>query len=432
MPESGSQQLFVEIRAPSARQRLDPPLSALERCYTVARMSGTSENRTQALRLFFLIRSLNLGGAERQLVELVGELSARGYPITVCAFYDGGALKGQLEALPDVAVVSLSKRGRWDIAGFLWRLTRVVRDVRPDLIHGYMPVANEFALAMSKLSSSGCVFGLRASSLDFSTYGYAARAVFLLDALCSHFADATIVNSEAGKRDHIGSGYDAKRMSVVHNGIDCERFCPDPAAGAAQRLEWGISPHERLVGIVARLDPMKDHRTFIEAAARVAKLATNVRFVSIGQGPPSYAEELRSLAATLGVDILWAGARSDMRAVYNALDLVVLSSAFGEGFPNVVGEAMATGTRCVVTDVGDAGLVVGDTGRVVPPGNPAALAAEICDLLRQSAVAARAAAAAARDRIIGRFSKRALADATEKVLLEVARERHIRPRTRAG
>ena len=386
-------------------------------------MSASQTRASPTPRVFFLIRSLNRGGAERQLLELVGELAKKGSSITVCTFYDGGALRGELEAIAGVAVLSLGKRSRWDMTKFLWRLAKAVRHAKPDVIHGYMPVANELALLMAWLYRSGCIFGLRASNVDFSRYDRLARGVFAFGAICSRFADATIANSEAGREFHTRSGYDPSRMSVIHNGIDCERFRPDADARRIVRAEWGATAGERVVGVVARLDRMKDHLNFIEAAALVKKTHSAVRFICVGDGPPQYTEQLRSRAAKLGVMIQWVGARDDMPAVYNALDVVVLSSAYGEGFPNVVGEAMATGKPAVVTDVGDSATVVGETGLVVPPSDSAALADAIRNLLNLPPEGLRARSEATRTRIIVNFSKRQLVDSTEKVLFQVAARR---------
>ena len=133
------------------------------------------------------------------------------------------------------------------------------------------------------------------------------------------------------------------------------------------RLEWGIAECEKLIGQVGRLDPMKDHSTFLKAAALLAHERKDVRFVCVGEGPTGYRDELYSLAKTLGLAsrLIWAGSRRDMPAVYNAFDVAVSSSRWGEGLPNVIAEAMACGVPCVVTDVGDSAFVVDKLGVVV-------------------------------------------------------------------
>jgi glycosyltransferase involved in cell wall biosynthesis len=383
---------------------------------------GSESPKCGMTRLFFLIRSLERGGAERQLIELAGELIRSGCAVTVCTFYDGGALRDELESIPGVETISLSKGGRWDIAGFVWRLARAVREHRPDILHGYMGVANELAAMFALLHGCKSAWGLRASNVDLAEYDRLARAAFRLGAWCSRLADVIIVNSEAGRAYYASHGYRADAMHVVPNGIDCIRFQPDEIARARVRGEWGIAPQERLVGLVARLDPMKDHQNFLQAAALIAAEHPDVRFVCIGSGPAAVRDRYRALASTLGLSdkVLWPGARDDMAATYNAIDIVTLSSAFGEGFPNAIAEAMATGKRCAVTKVGDAELIVGDLGAAVPPRDPRALANAIGQLLRLNDDQVQSMQKLARQRIIENFSKHQLGIHTLKILLASA------------
>lgn len=373
-------------------------------------------------RLFFLIRSLERGGAERQLIELVGELSRSGCAVTVCTFYDGGALRSELERVPGVKAISLGKRARWDTARFVWRLARAISEQRPDVIHGYMGVANELATAFALLHGCKSAWGLRASNMDLAEYDRLAQATFHLGAWCSRFADVIILNSEAGRAYYSSQGYRADAMHVVPNGIDCARFQPDEAARARVRREWGIAARERLVGLVARFDPKKDHPNFLRAAALVATEHPDVRFVCVGGGPAHVGDRYRTFANDLGLcgKVVWAGARDDMAAAYNAIDIVVLSSAFGEGFPNAVAEAMATGKRCAVTKVGDAELIVGDLGVAVPPRDPRALADAIGQLLVLDDEQVQSMQERARERMVEKFSKHQLGIDTLKILVDSA------------
>ena len=374
-------------------------------------------------RIFFLIRSLDRGGAQRQLVELVRGLDRERFEPTVCTFYDGGCHWDELADTPHVHRVSLAKLGRWDVLPFLARLERAVLAARPHLIHGYMPVANELALLMARRVGAACVWGLRASNMDLAAYGRMSQAAYRAGAIGSRFADAIIVNSAAGKEHYAAYGYRSDRMTVISNGIDCNRFRPDAHARARIREELGVAPHTRLVGLVARLDPMKDHDNFLRAAATLARGSASVKFVCVGEGPPAYTETLKSDAVRRGLDVAWLGDRADTAALYNAMDIAVLASAFGEGFPNVVGEAMATGIPCVVTDVGDAALVVGETGSVVPTRDPEALANAIGSLLERGEEDLRALGAAARRRVEAKFSIPRLVSESEATFRQALRRR---------
>ena len=174
-----------------------------------------------------------------------------------------------------------------------------------------------------------------------------------------------------------GGRWDLLGFLFIPNGIDTEWFRSDPEARQRIRTEWGLTESEKLIGLVGRLDPMKDHPTFLRAAAMLSQERGDVRFVCVGDGPTDYRRELSALGKELGLTqrLIWAGVREDIPAVYNALDIVTSSSSYGEGFPNVVGEAMACEVPCVATDVGDSAWIVGETGVVVSPKDPEALAA---------------------------------------------------------
>jgi glycosyltransferase involved in cell wall biosynthesis len=372
------------------------------------------------IRLLILIRRLEAGGAERQLIELIKALDRSQFAVTVVTYYEGGELAAEARALAGVNLVSLNKTGRWDSVGFFLRLCATVRSVRPHIVYGYMSIANELALLAGRWFGARVVWGLRASNMDFTHYDAPQLVMFRVGALLSPLADTIIVNSEAGRAYYARSAYRNRHMVVVHNGIDSQRFHPDRAAGERVRAAWGLGSHERVVGVVARLDPMKDHATFLRAAALVQRDRPGTRFVCVGgAGQPAYRDHLRSLAAELGLSscLLWTGVRTDMCEVYNALDVLVMSSCWGEGFPNVVGEAMACGVPCVVTAVGDSAHIVGDTGVVVPPRDPEALARGIVALVNEEPGGARGKAA--HDRIEQLFSTARLAEATAALLQQL-------------
>ena len=170
---------------------------------------------------------------------------------------------------------------------------------------------------------------------------------------------------------------------VIPNGFDLGQHRPDEDTRRRMRQALRIEDGTILVGLVARVHPQKDHRNFVRAAGMLSRRYPDVRFLlcggagcaGAGDTSPRNAELVRMIEqeGILG-RVLLLGQRDDVPAVLNALDLGTLSSSYGEAFPLVIGEAMACGVPCVVTDVGDCGHLVGDTGRVVPPRDPAALA----------------------------------------------------------
>jgi glycosyltransferase involved in cell wall biosynthesis len=365
------------------------------------------------MKIIFLVRSLGYGGAERQLILLAKGLHARRHDVVVSVFYSGGPLEKELQDA-GIRIRPLNKMGRWDVPGFLFRMAKVFREEHPDIVHGYLPDPNLVTAVLKPFfPATKIVWGVRSARLDWQQYDWLARANFKLSCRLSGLADAIIANSHAGRAYHIASGYPAEKMLVIPNGIDTERFRPDQQARSRVRSEWGVTARETLIGLVGRLDPMKDHPIFLEAASLLAKKRESTRFVCVGDGSDGYRAQLQAQAARLGLDkrLLWVAAPKDMPAVYNALDIHV-SSSYGEGLSNVVGEAMACGVRCVVTDVGDSAWVVGDQGEVVPPRDPVALMNAIDRLLTQNTCDP----IRIRQRVVEQLSLNSLVSNTERVL----------------
>jgi glycosyltransferase involved in cell wall biosynthesis len=261
------------------------------------------------------------------------------------------------------------------------------------------------------------VWGVRASNMDLDRYDWLSRLSYRIECRLSRFADLIICNSRAGLEYAAAHGFPGGRMTVIPNGIDTEHFKPDAAARERIRAEWGIAESEMLIGLVARLDPMKDHLTCFRAAAMLAQERSDVRFVCVGDGAEPYKSKLYQQASELGLDgrLIWAGARHDMPAVYNALDFAT-SSSYSEGFSNTIAEAMACSVPCVVTDVGDAKQIVGDTGFVMEPGNPSALASAWQEALKTGVYEKSKRGQRARERIIEHFSLERLIEETARVL----------------
>lgn len=386
-----------------------------------APLKNTYPRRSQVM---FLIRSFEVGGAERQLATLLIELHRRHWPVCVACFYSRGKLLDPLKAA-GIPVFDLAKRGRWSFVPFLWRFRRLLREQRPAVLHGYLPVPNLLALAMrSMFPGMRVVWGVRASHVDFALYGSVNRLVYWLEKNFARKPDLIIVNSNAGFAQRIAEGCQQQKLRLIVNGIDTSKFNFDPQARCRLRTQWNVSEKDILVGVVGRLDPMKDHQTFLHAAAALASEDGNWRFLCVGSGPAAYTRDLMELAENLGLGgvVIWSQARDDIAAVYSAADIVVSSSASGEGFPNVIAEAMACGRPCVVTDVGDSALLVGDSGVVVSARNPGALANGVRSaaerLLRDRPEMERAA----RARIAEEYSVERLVERTEAALRSLAPE----------
>jgi len=279
------------------------------------------------MRILFLIRSLNAGGAERQLVTLANGLARMGHDIHVALFYRGGVFEDALDAR--VRIHSLDKRGRWDSLDFLFRWARLLRSIRPDIVHGYLSSSNLLALFARLVAPQALiVWGVRASNMDLSRYDWLARLESWTEAKLSRGGDLVICNSRSGAEYVIQRGFPAHSVKVVANGIDTEKFKPDQEERRRIRAELNVPDDRILIGLAARLDPMKDHATFLKVAHLLTQQRDDLQFVCIGSGSAAYANSLKNMASKYGLEscLIWAGEREEMPAMYNALDVAISSS----------------------------------------------------------------------------------------------------------
>jgi len=312
------------------------------------------------MKLAFIIRDLGYGGAQRQLSILTAGLVREGHEVSVLHFY-GGPFESNLRDA-GVKTICIGKKSRWDLLSFFFRLVKAARSVQPEVLHGYLAESNLLALFLKPFCGfPRIVWGVRDSQTDAHLWGTLGKLSFRLNCLLARFADVIICNSKAGRDYYLARGYPAHKTHVIPNGIDTERFQP-------QVRSSGFSPP--VFGLVGRLSPMKDHTTFLKAAA----LVPNARFVIVGSGDEAYAQQMRDLATSLGVHVTWLPAQSDMPSVYATFDCLVNSSAFGEGFSNVIGEAMACGVPCIASDVGDSAWIIDNPAQIFPAGDHEALA----------------------------------------------------------
>lgn len=336
--------------------------------------------------ILLVARSLDYGGAERQLVALAEGLKQRGHDISVVVFYGGGHFQDRLKR-HNIKVEDLKKQGRWDSVFFLFRFAGLLRKSEAQVVYGFLSLPNILIVLLRKLvPTAKIVWGLRATNLQFHRYNWLVRWVYRIEDWLATFCDQIIVNSNAGRLDCERRKFPASKLLVIPNGIDTTYFSPDHDAGREFRLRHSVSEDDSLIGIVGRLDPMKDHPTFMLAFALLSKEIANVRALVVGTGSESYQQALSELAMELGIDhrVIWLKPSKDMRAIYNAIDVLVSSSSFGEGFSNVVAEAMSCGTPCVVTRVGDSAEIVGNLGEVVRPQSAEDLARAVTKTLNDA------------------------------------------------
>lgn len=333
---------------------------------------------TLTCSVLHIITGLADGGAEAVLYRLCTHEDTHRH--TVVSLMDAGKYGPLLEEA-GVRVHCLGMpRGRLTWQG-LRRLWRILRMERPDVVQTWMYHADLLGGVMARLAGVWRIFwGIHNSDLDPRRSPAATRLIARLCGLLSPVVPAAIVCCAQRARDeHVRLGYAAHKFVIIPNGYDVSRFRPDPVARAKLRQEWCVPDEVPLLGMVARFDPQKDHANLIRALGQLKKSGESFRCVLVGRGMDEGNAAIRSLLAAEGLEeyVHLLGPRNDIPSVMAALDVHVLSSAYGEAFPNVLAEAMACGTPCVTTDVGDAALIVGETGWVVPAANPAALARTI-------------------------------------------------------
>jgi glycosyltransferase involved in cell wall biosynthesis len=353
-------------------------------------------------KILYVTAGLRGGGAEAMLTRLATATPGVADEITVVSLLPAEAHVERLRAA-GVTVVELNFDRAAGVARGLVELARLIAARRPDIVQGWMYHGDLAALATLIMSGrrkrTRLVWSIRCTALDLRHYGgFGLRLVVKACTLLSGWPDLVTANSVAGLKSHLALGYRPRRAEVVANGIDVDAFKPDPAARRAVRLDLGIPENAVVLAHVARVDAMKDHAAFLAAMARLP----DVSALLVGAGT----EDLPAAH-----NVIRLGRRHDVARLFAAADFVVSSSRFGEGFSNVLGEGMACGLPAIATDVGDAKLIVGDTGLVVPPEDPVALAAGIRTLAGESAAARADRGARARARIVENFD---LAGAVER------------------
>ncbi|HLV78790.1 MAG TPA: glycosyltransferase [Chthonomonadaceae bacterium] len=331
----------------------------------------------QPITLWHIITGLDTGGAERMLAKLLSGLDRQRFALEVLSLTDIGPVgKGIQEQGIPVRALGM-RRGVPDPAGLL-RLAGWLRRGRPRIVQTWMYHADLIGgLAGMLAGQKRIAWNIRHSDLAANSKRstiWTARACARL----SRLVPARIVCcSHASQRVHAALGYAAEKMVVIPNGFDLSAYHPDPAARRAVRQELGLPEDAPLIGLIARFDPQKDHETFAQAAGLLRQRRPKAHFLLCGDGIEESNARLAGWieAAGAGDRCLLLGRRADIPRLAAALDILTSSSAYGEGFPNVVGEAMACGVPCVVTDVGDSAQIVGETGMVVPIRAPERLAA---------------------------------------------------------
>lgn len=380
----------------------------------------TEINRSK-IKVLHLITGLNTGGAEMMLYKLLSLIDRMAFQVEVVSLTDTGPVGKKIEELGLPVQALGMRRGVPDPRGLL-RLVRRLRQAPPDCIQTWMYHADLIGGLAAKLAGdTPIVWGIRRGNLDPQGTKRSTLWTARICARLSRRLPVRIVScSEASRHVHEELGYDTGRMVVIPNGFDLTMFKPDPSTRPSVRRELGISPNALLIGLVGRFHPLKDHHNFISAAAQLYTDLPSIYFMLCGDGVTWENRELAGRIKASGIQsrCLLLGRREDIPRLTASLD-IASSSSLSEGFPNVIGEAMACGVPCVVTDVGDSALIVGNTGRVVPPRNPAALAGAWRELIELGPEDRKQLGCKARQRVAEYFNLSFIVKQYEELYREV-------------
>jgi glycosyltransferase involved in cell wall biosynthesis len=382
------------------------------------------QQKQKPKKLLLLIRSLHIGGAERQVVSLAKSMSELGTEVQVAVKVSGGPLEQDLESLTNVKLHNLGSPGLLGKFKYFLRLRSLIKSNQFDAVYGFMPVPNLALLVARTIRNRPLIaWGVRSSDVDHSQYGGLVKWTMRFEKWLSRFADRIITNSMAALEEYRLTDYPYAKLSHIPNAIDVERFSPDPDARADIENELALPAGVPLIGVFARIHPMKDHLTFLRAAKLLLHGHPEARFICAGDvstGFAAYNERVRTNATDLGLDenVIWLGPRTDPQVLMAACDITTLTSDSGEGFPNSVAESMACGTPCVAVDVGDAAEIVegSGTGHIVPRKDAEAIANAWDTQLKQLVTERESIAEQARQSIIDRYSPTSIAQETLELL----------------
>ena len=372
-------------------------------------------------RVVHVITGLMVGGAEVMLARLVEALDPSIDNRVIC-LSPGGPIADKIRALGvPVLELGLPAGGRALLG--LPTLVRELRAAEPDVVHTWMYHADFLGGIAAKALGIPVVWALHNSTLDPVQTRRSTRWIVHLLARLSGTVPVRIVScSEVGTRVHEAIGYEPSRMIVIPNGFDTEQFKPNPQFRAEARRAWNCQADDLVIGHVARFHAQKDHGTFLKAAGLALAAEPRLRFVLYGSNVTPDNAALIAWARAAGIldRCSFLGQEAAVQRKLPGFDLLVSSSSFGEAFPLVLGEAMASGVLCVTTDVGDSAAIVGDLRRTVPPSDPAALANAILNAAHLTDSARRIAIDTGIERIQQNFALSKIAERYRALYVETA------------
>lgn len=361
-----------------------------------------------AAKVAFVTTGLGTGGAEHMLCKLIEAAREGAVEPLVISLRDEGTFGARIRAAGvEVVCCHLHRPGG---IFHLCSAYRALLRFKPAVVQGWMYHGSLLASIFGRLLPEvpRVVWSMRQTLYSLPDEPFVLRQIIRVLAGWAHKVQGVVYNSRLSMEQHRRAGLVSAADQMIPNGFDLGRYRPDPELRKRARGQWGFSERELVVGLVARVHPMKDHANFLAAAALLAQRMPQVRFVLAGDGTDASEMMAAVRHARIADRTQCLGRIANTEELYPALDLLVLASAWGEAWPNVLGEAMACGVVCVATDIGESREILGDIGRVVPPRDAGALARACHELLEQDVLVRRESGARARDRVMSLFDIKAV------------------------
>lgn len=341
------------------------------------------------------------------LVKVLSVLRHRHHH-SVISLQAGGAMEGRIREL-GIPVRSLDVGARGSLISAFRALRGAVRIEKPDFVQGWMYHGNLAATVAAWGAGCGVGWNIRQTLYDIDNEKRGTRWVIRANSMLSPLPNVLLYNSSVSRHQHEKLGFSSQRAQLLPNGFDTEKFSPDASVSARMRARLGITEATPVVGHVARFHPMKDHAAFVAAGVELLARSSELNLVLLGRGV-EWTNPCFSPLTAFKSRVHLLGEQEDTADFMKVFDVLVSSSAWGEGFPNVLGEAMATGVPCVATNIGDSPRIIGNAGVIVEPGGVSALAAGIKHLLSLTPNERLDIGKRARQRILERYSLSAIAD----------------------
>lgn len=364
------------------------------------------------MKILHIITGLKTGGAERSLYNLLKGGLAKKFENHVISLMDVGILGPQIQELGIKVDTLMMSRGVPSVSSII-HLKKLINKYQPDLIQGWMYHGNIAAAISRKISviEPVMIWNIRHSLYGLSHEKFIMRQVIRAGRLLSNTPDTIIYNSQKSREQHEDFGYSSKNGKVIPNGIDINEFCFSIDNRRKIRSELHLPDNDLVIGHIARYHPMKGHKLYLQASVEIAKRHPDIQFVLVGKDVASGNTMLEKIIPNYFRNRFHLlGERRDIPDLMSAMDIFCTSSEWGEGFPNVIGEAMATNLTCLVTDVGDSSIIIGDTGMVVLPGDVEAFVNKLELLLSKSKEERRLLGENARKRIETKYALESIVD----------------------